>query len=168
METKGNWWDKLGEPQYGGEMVIRANWNIVNFDPYHTPFGNILSAWMETLFSDDWTLDPAVFDYKPHWRPSQHMKGYLVESSEFTDPSTYVTHLHKGIRWQNIPPANGREFTADDVVFHFNRMYGLGGSFTKPSSLPASANASQYLSSVTATDKYTVVFKFKTANCESI
>ena len=30
----GNWWDKLGKPQYGGEMVIRASRDIENFDPY--------------------------------------------------------------------------------------------------------------------------------------
>ena len=32
--TGGNWWDKLGKPQYGGEIVIRASRNIENFDPY--------------------------------------------------------------------------------------------------------------------------------------
>jgi ABC-type transport system substrate-binding protein len=149
-------------------MVIRANWDIVNFDPYNAPFGNILSAWMETLVSDDWTLDPEVFDYKPHWRPSQYVKGYLMESWEFTDPSTYVAHLRKGIHWQDIPPANGREFIAEDVVFHFNRMYGLGSGFIKPSSLPASVSAFKYLMSVTAKDKYTVVFKFRTQNPELI
>jgi len=34
------WWDKLGKPQYGGEMIIRANWDIVNFDPYNAPPGD--------------------------------------------------------------------------------------------------------------------------------
>ena len=47
-EKVGKWWDKLGKPQYGGEMVIRASRNIVNFDPY---FGvgpvHIVTAWME-------------------------------------------------------------------------------------------------------------------------
>jgi len=33
-----NWWDKLGKPQYGGEIVIRANWEIENFDPYNAGF----------------------------------------------------------------------------------------------------------------------------------
>jgi len=28
------WWDKLGTPQYGGELTVRASRNIVNFDPY--------------------------------------------------------------------------------------------------------------------------------------
>ena len=166
VTTGGNWWDRLGKPQYGGEMVIRANWNIVNFDPHFTSFGNIHSAWMERLFSDDWTLNPAVFDYKAHWRPSLYLKGQLAESWEFTDPNTHVIHLRKGIHWQDIPPANGREFIADDVVFHFNRLCGPGGGLIKTKSL--SATAFQDLISVTATDKYTVVFKFKIQNPELI
>ena len=89
-KTARRWWEKLGKPQYGGELVIRANSNIVNFDPYNALGGNIQSAWMERLVSDDWTMDPAVFDYKAHWRPSQYMKGHLAESWELTDPHTYV------------------------------------------------------------------------------
>ena len=120
MEKKArNWWDKLGKPEYGGELVIRANTDIVNFDPFNPPFGNIHSAWMETLVADDWTLDPAIFDFKAHWRPSKYVKGHLLESWEFTDPSTYVAHLRRGIHWQDIPPANGREFTRGRCRFSF-------------------------------------------------
>ena len=164
----GNWWDKLGKPQYGGELVIRANRNIENFDPYFSEnLTSIYGAWMERLASDDWTLDPAVWDYNMAWHPSKYMTGQLAESWEFTDPSTHVVHLRKGIHWQDIPPASGREFTADDVVFHYNRLYGLGGGFTKPSPFRAEIRF-QDLISVTATDKYTVVFKWKTPNPELI
>jgi len=160
-----NWWDKLGKPQYGGELVIRANRNIVLFDPYITePMTNIHSAWLERLVLDDWTVDPAVFDFKTHWHPSQYVKGHLAENWEFTDPGIYVAHLRKGVQWQDIPPANGREFIADDVVFHFNRLCGLGGGFTKPDPFPAAIIAFKDLISVTAIDKYTVVFKWNIAN----
>jgi len=169
MGNKTPWWDKLGKPQYGGEMVIRASRNIVNYDPY---FGvgpvHIVTAWMERLVADDWTLDPSIFDYKPLWHPSQYLKGQLAENWEFTAPNTYVAHLRRGITWQNIPPANGREFVADDVVFHFNRLFGLGGGFIKPSPYQAAVNAFQDLISVTAIDKYTIVFKFKISNPEII
>jgi ABC-type transport system substrate-binding protein len=168
MKTNGKWWDKLGTPRYGGELVIRANWDIVNFDPYNAPFGNIFSAWMETLTSDDWALDPKIFDFKSHWRPYRYVKGGLAKNWEFKDSNSYVVHLRKGIHWQNISPADGREFVADDVVFHFNRMYGLGGGFTVSSLLPASVNALNYLESVVALDKHTVVFKFTTDNREAI
>ena len=162
------WWDKLGKPQYGGEIVIRASRNIDNFDPYFSEgLTSIYGGWMERLVSDDWTLDPAIWDYTMAWHPSKYMKGQLAESWEFPDSGTHVVHLRKGIHWQNIPPANSREFTSDDVVFHYNRLYGLGGGFTKPDPFRAEIGF-QDLISVTAIDKYTVVFKWKTTNHESI
>ena len=133
MENKVQWWDKLGKPQYGGEMVIRANRNIVNFDPYFTEgLTSIYGAWMEKMAADDWTVDPSVWDYKIAWHPIQYIKGNMAEYWEFPDPYTHVVHLRKGIHWQNMPPANGRDFTAEDVVFHFNRMYGMGSGYNKP------------------------------------
>ena len=125
MKNKMSWLDKLGRPQYGGEMVVRVSRNIVNFDPY---FGvepvHIVTAWMERLVADDWTLDPAIFDYKPLWHPSQYVKGQLAKNWEFTAPNTFVTHLRKGITWQDILPANRREIVANNAVFHFNRLFG--------------------------------------------
>ena len=59
MEKKAaRWWDKLGKPQYGGELTFRLNRKIVNFDPY---FGHHLTqihtGWMERLNAADWTQD---------------------------------------------------------------------------------------------------------------
>jgi peptide/nickel transport system substrate-binding protein len=162
--TGGNWWDKLGKPQYGGEMVIRSTRNIVNFDPYNgAHLTQIYAAWLERLFAEDWTIDPAIFDFKT-MAPNQYLKGHLAESWEFTDPYSFVVYLRKGIHWQNIPPVNGREFTADDVAFHYQRLYGLGSGFTKPAPYHATVASFRELISVTAIDKYTVVFKWKTAN----
>jgi peptide/nickel transport system substrate-binding protein len=166
--VNSNWWDELGEPQYGGEMTIRASRNIENFDPYYSEgMTSIYGGWLERLVSDDWTLDPKVWDYKLPWHPSKYMKGQLAENWEFTEPGTHVVHLRKGIHWQNIPPANGREFTADDVVFHYNRLYGLGGGFSKDSPFCAEIGFRDILS-VNAVDKYTVVFKFNIPNPEFI
>jgi peptide/nickel transport system substrate-binding protein len=166
-KTAGKWWDKLGKPQYGGELVIRANRDIVNFDPYFTEtLTSIYGAWMERLVADDWTVDPAEWDYKITWHPSKYLKGQLAESWEFKDPCTHIIHLRQGVRWQNIPPANGREFTADDVVFHYNRLYGIDGG--SPSPYRTTDVRLKDLISVTAADKYTVVFRFKTLNPENI
>ena len=160
-ETVSNWWDKLGKPQYGGELVIRADRNIV-----FRNMANIDSAWLEKLQADDWTLDPAVFDYKTCWRPSQYLAGHLAESWGFPSPDTCVIRLRKGVHWQSLPPANGREFIADDVVFHFNRLCGLGGGFTQPR--PQCSASLRDLKSVTASDKYTVVFKWQKPGPEFI
>ena len=166
-KTTGKWWDKLGKPQYGGELVIRANRDIVNFDPYFTEtLTSIYGAWMERLVADDWTVDPAEWDYKITWHPSKYLKGQLAASWEFKDPCTHIIHLRKGIHWQNIPPANGREFTADDVVFHYNRLYGMDGG--NPSPYRTTDIRLKDLISVTAADRYTAVFKFRTLNPENI
>ena len=149
--------DQLVKPQYGGTMNLRINSNPVNFDPYDHPLRmNILSGWLETLHVETWTMEPEVH---------QDIKNHLAESWEFTDPSTYVVHLRKGIHWQDIPPVNGREFTADDVAYHYDRLYGLGHGFTKPGP-GAILHYFRSLISVTATDKYTVVFKWKEPNQE--
>jgi len=166
--TTGNWWDKLGAPQYGGEMVLRMNTDFTAWDPDTSAAQwGIYNIWMEQLTADDWKIDPATFDYRINWRPSDYVKGNLAESWEMTDSSTYVIHLRQGVHWQDITPVNGREFTADDVVFHYNRMFGLGSGYSKPAPMFAVSNFSN-MSSVTATDKYTVVFKWSTPNPEFI
>jgi ABC-type transport system substrate-binding protein len=168
VKVNSNWWDELGKPQYGGEMTIRASRNIENFDPYFSEgMTSIYGGWLERLVSDDWTLNPRVWDYKLPWHPSKYMKGQLAENWEFPEPGKHVVHLRKGIHWQNIPPASGREFTADDVVFHYNRLYGLGGGFKKDSPFCAEIGFRDIIS-VTAEDKYTVVFKFSIPNPEFI
>jgi len=131
MKKESMWWHKLGKPQYGGEMVIRSDRNIVNFDPYYDAYlPQIFWAWMESMAKYDWTLELGASDYDRLFRPSQYRKGQLAESWEFTDPSIFVIHLRKGIHWQDIPPVNGREFTADDVAYHYHRLWGLGSGLT--------------------------------------
>ena len=163
-KTAARWWEKLGKPQYGGELVIRSTRNIVNFDPYNgAHLTQIYAGWLERLFSEDWTIDPASFEYKT-MAPNHYLKGLLAENWEFADDSTFVVHLRKGIHWQNISPVNGREFTADDVAFHYHRLLGLGSGFTKPAPYHATVASFRELATVTAVDKYTAVFKWKTAN----
>jgi len=170
MEKKtDNWWAKLGKPQYGGEMTLRIHTDINIFDPYYTGHHfQVYSIWMEQLFADDWTTDPAVYGYKIGFHPSQFVKGFLAERGEFQDATTYIVHLRKGVRWQNKPPVNGREFTADDVVYHYHRLYGLGSGFNQP--VPAHTSDSIYknLVSVTAADRYTIVFRWKSSNPEFV
>ena len=96
-----NWWGRLGKPQYGGEIRIRATRNIENFDPYYAEsLTSIYGGWMERLISDDWTVNPVECEYKMAWHPSKYMKGQLAESWEFPNPGIHVVHLRKGVHWQ--------------------------------------------------------------------
>ena len=163
----GNWWDSLGTPQYGGYLVLRDATDIVSYDPNDSTTGDYNALWMEKLFQDDWTTNPTTFDFKIDWTPPSLAQSLLIDTYEFTDPNTLVLHVHHGIHWQNIPPVNGRELIASDIVYHFDREYGLGGGF-KPGPLEGAATITTEVSSVTAPDNYTVVMKWKITNPEFI
>ena len=98
MEKKAaRWWDKLGKPQYGGEMVIRINRKIVNLDPYKgTHPTQIHTAWMEKLFVDDWTLDPEIYDYRMNLPPNQYVKGHLAETWDLRTHTLLLSIYGKG------------------------------------------------------------------------
>ena len=164
----GNWWDKLGIPQYGGELVYSSGFEFTNHDPYSSMGGaSMETAWMDKLASDNWTVDPAKFAYSIAWRPDEYMGGQLAKSWELTDPSTLVFHLRQGIHYQNIDPTWGREFTSADVVYHYQRLYGLGSRMKSSPYLSTSPMATNLIS-ITANDKYTVTMKWKTTNPEYI
>ena len=127
----------------------------------------IYSAWMERLFTDNWTVEPINIQLPDDSSVVAIIQsGQLAQSWEFTDPTTFVIHLRQDVYWQNIPPANGRQFVASDVVAHYMRMYDsekwclydLGGA--------ACHKPIPNLTSVTATGNYTVTFKWNTPNPE--
>jgi len=168
--STGNWWDSLGTPQYGGTITMRENADVQNWDPYYSRLlTTIQSAYMEKLFAYNWTLDPTVYDYPGQFCPNQYISGMLSTDYEFSAPNTIVIHLRQGIDWQNIAPANGREFIASDVVYDYDRICGLGDGFTTHTPYPAGYNSTYYtISSVTAPDNFTVVFTFSVNNPEFI
>jgi peptide/nickel transport system substrate-binding protein len=155
--TRANWWDKFGQPKYGGTMNVRLFSFPGSFDTSN--FSNLASFWIEPLFYHDWTLDRSTFSFKLGWTPDTYWKGQIAESWEMQDAQTTIIHIRKGVLWQNLPPLNGREFTADDVVYHFDRLLGTGSGFTKP--LAPYAQLTTGFDRVTAKDKYTVIVKFK-------
>lgn len=73
----------------------------------------------------------------------------VAASLEHPDPLTYVATVRRGIRFHD-----GRELTADDVVFTF-------GQFIDPSFVSPRKGGYRELQSVTARDPYTVVFTLK-------
>jgi peptide/nickel transport system substrate-binding protein len=76
--------------------------------------------------------------------------------------------LRQNVYWQNISPANGRQFTSADVVYNYCRLFGLGDGFSTPGIQDTGEPLYPILTSITATDKFTVVFQFSTTNVENI
>ena len=55
------------------------------------------------------------------------LEGDLAESWSQTSPTTYVFKLRRGVRWHPKPPVNGRELTADDVKYTYERFLTIKG-----------------------------------------
>lgn len=74
-----------------------------------------------------------------------------LKTDHNADYTTWTFTLPQGVKFHNIAPVNGRELTADDVVFSFQRyidtsIWSVG---------------LQFVDKVTAPDKYTVRFDMK-------
>ncbi|MGE3074454.1 MAG: ABC transporter substrate-binding protein [Dehalococcoidia bacterium] len=50
------------------------------------------------------------------------IKPQLIESWEQPDSTTLLLKVRKGVKFANIPPANGRALTSKDIVFSLQRM----------------------------------------------
>ena len=171
---EAKWWDKFGEPQYGGIMTFRMKKPAVDFwDSYWYGTGTagdlMQSMYAETLGMLNWTLDRDEYKgaYTTRVRDEETRTGLVAESWEQPDLQTITFHLHKGIHWQDKPPVNGREFTTNDVVYHFNRQRGLGEFAGKASPFRQHAQYAP-LQSVTANDKYTVTFKYSAPSVDML
>ncbi len=135
-------------PRYGGTMVIGVAGDPPSIDPFHSTSvngANIMGSVYERLVhvpvgaGTDPTVDKRI--------------GGLAESWDISnDFLTYTFHLRKGVKWHNLPPANGRELDSEDVKFTFQL-------FTLPNSIQG--GFFQNVDRVEAVDKYTVVYHMK-------
>jgi peptide/nickel transport system substrate-binding protein len=122
------------------------------------------------MFGTNWTTNPSEQNFQLSYWDQSYETGDLLTGWEFTAPGVLVLHVRQGVYWQNIAPANGRQFNANDIVFHFNRMCGLGSGYTAPAD-PVYYSSNSWdttLLSVKATDNWTVMMTFNTPNPEFI
>ena len=151
-------------PRYGGTLTYATNMvetggsdALVNGGSGHL----LPMSVVEKPAIRNWALDrnewgvTVISANTPLWS----LTGALVESWETPDDTTIVLNIRKGVQWHDKPPMNGRELTADDIVFNYHRYLGLGSGFTE------SANPGDLgkvgIESVTASDNYTVVVKLE-------
>ena len=152
---------EMEKPKYGGWFIGALHSPIIGFDPI-TPLHNS-QLWVTALTNDEmlmgnYTLGPTGTD-EATWVMQgfimlPYYTGALAESWEFPDDTTVVVHFRKGVRWQNKPPVNGREFTAADAAWSLTRVE------TDPKSY-IGMNYGKFFVSAEATDKYTMVLKVK-------
>ena len=89
----------------------------------------------------------------PAVRPGSFViEGDLAESWQQPNDTTYVFTLRKGVRFQAKAPVNGREVTAEDVRYTYERLLNEKGT-----------NTSMYrsIAKIDAVDRHTVRFTLK-------
>lgn len=77
-----------------------------------------------------------------------------AESIEQPDPTTLVMKLKAGLKYQNLPPVNGRDVAADDIVA--GHLYNKSLANSYQNTLERSG-----MDSISASDSRTVVLKLK-------
>jgi len=166
VTTQANWWDKFGQPQYGGTLnVPYVGLTGLSFDPYTMPGGDI-NLFYDPLFGKSWVSDRSEWGFVGMFTPDKYIVGNLVETWEWTNATTLTVHLHQGVKFQNKSPVNGRELTAADVQSHYDRLMGTGSGYTEAD--PMYAGMLSNVKKVTAVDKYTATFIFKTASAQNL
>jgi peptide/nickel transport system substrate-binding protein len=135
-------------PKRGGTFRVRHHVQPVHFDPHQTiAFSTMmpLSYCMSRLLRVK--AGPSVVP------GTQPIEGDLAESWTQPNETTYVFKLRKGVRWHPKPPVNGRELTADDVKYTYERFLATKGNPNRP--------ALESVDRIEVVDPHTVRFVLK-------
>jgi peptide/nickel transport system substrate-binding protein len=141
---------RAATPKRGGEFRFRG-YTPPHFDPH-------LTASYTTMINLSFTHS-RLLKHKagPGVKPGTfEIEGDLAESWQQPDEKTYVFRLRKGVRWHRKPPLDGRELTAEDVRYTFDRFTTIKGN--------ANNHMMNSLAKVEAVDSHTVKFTLKEPN----
>ena len=101
----------------GGIMRVAATWDFSSLDPAISASGGTVTVpnmGYNRLLSI--STGPSNNPLKPDLWPE------LAESWERSpDGLTFTFNITPGIKWQNLPPLNGRAFVAEDAAYAMNR-----------------------------------------------
>ena len=141
-------------PEYGGTLTFANRVEAPNTDQMigGLSSGFAASGVVEKLGIANWGIDRSVNNLANEFLLADHFTGALAESWDVPDPRTYIFHIRQGVRWHDKAPMNGRELTAEDVVYNFNRV-STSDQNTRLDELT--------YASMTATDRYTVEIKLQ-------
>ncbi len=126
------------EPRRGGVLRVAERTDPVGFDTLGKKKASVF-----TQLALGYTHN-RLFKYGP----TGDIVPDLAASYSQPNPTTYVVKLRKGVHFHNKPPVNGREFTAEDGKFTFERVAQSPEDRLFPT-----------LKSVTTPDRYTVRFE---------
>jgi ABC-type transport system substrate-binding protein len=109
-------------PKQGGVLKLLATGEYQNLDPheltsqvfYGQGHGMAYSRLVKPSAGPDRKGDEML------------IVGEVAEKWDQADDLTYVFKIRQGLKFQNLPPVNGRQVTAEDVRYSFDRQKSLG------------------------------------------
>lgn len=145
-----------GQPQRGGTLKLMGNGYVsygtvdshrASFSPPNGFSGaSVNQVVKRNIYSGNYDIIP---DLAESWQVS-------------SDGLTYTFKLRKGVKFQNVAPVNGREFTADDVEYMIKRISADRSIVPeKWTNLFTRRSDFESVASIEKPDKYTVVVKMK-------
>ena len=150
------------KPRYGGGLTLYRTVDPPNWDPYrHIDCGLTSGMLFEKLRGGDWSVDRSEWPFFSDYVPYVYGKGYLSESWENPDSLTYIIHVREGVHFVSRPPVNGRELTADDIKYCYDRLTGKG-EFEEVGQSPwVNYVCNKAIDYMEVIDRYTVVMHLK-------
>ena len=99
----------LDTPRPGGKAIFAIPVDPGSLDPQV----NVISGYLSTRIHNPLhAINMSNLEFQP----------LVAESLEYPDHMTYVWTLRRGVKFHDIDPTFGREVTAEDVVYSFDRL----------------------------------------------
>lgn len=132
-------------PKYGGVLKASLGADLTAWDPHSSSSNSrdirkTQNMVFQQLFIIAGTAtDPCQLGVAPQ----------LAKSWRWAGDNAFEVTIPEGIRFQDLPPVNGRELTAEDVAFSMNRYKEL---------TPTAVSIAKNITDVKPMDRYTVRF----------
>ena len=133
-------------PKRGGIFRIRGEDPVSGLDPHLVVNHHRIATNLSFTHSRLVRIKSGA-QVKPNTLP---IEPDLAESWSQPNDTTFVFKLRKGVRWHNKPPVNGRELTAEDVKYTYERFLTLTGNPNR--------SMLEQIEKIDALDRYTVRF----------
>lgn len=165
--TGGTTYADPATPKKGGTLISAVTADFGPMDPTQAQAIRVshMQYTSNELMQGDWAKGPAgTGETNWDWGFLGDVTvetGELCESWELPDSETIIYHLRHGIHYQDRAPANGREMTAEDVVWNIDYQFNDPDAW-QTMSYPT-GNPGRPLS-WSAPDKYTVEIKVPAAS----
>ena len=156
------------KPEYGGTLTtVMNNLSLTHGDSWVSHGAGLISGLVtDKLGQADWATDRSALAFTTYF-PANVVTGHLAESWENPDPLTYIYKLRDNVFFHDKPPVNGRQLTADDMAWNYERLFGIGRFAGQEPAPHTWGTKSIPVESVTATDELTFEIKLSRPHADT-